>query len=77
MSALDVMEEPADDSMVMFEYAVDRIVWFRSDACSVDNGYADGERWFKAGDYDADPLTWGSVLASEPAHHPILLVRAS
>jgi hypothetical protein len=71
------VSEPDDDAIIMFEYQVDLVIWFRSDRLAGGDGYTDGERWFKAGDYDDAPVTWQGVLDSEPDKQPVLLVRAS
>lgn len=73
---MSTVPEPEDRSLVLFEYAVDLEVWFRSDSIAEQVfGEANEERWLKAGDYDADPLTWDCVLGSNPDIAPVLLER--
>jgi hypothetical protein len=62
---------------VLFERQVDMEVWFRDDAIAAEAfGSHDDDRWFKCGDYDADPMCWENVLRANKDVWPSLLTRS-
>jgi hypothetical protein len=69
--------EPPSRSLVLFERQVDMEVWFRDDAIAAEAfGSHDDDRWFKCGDYDADPMCWENVLRANKDVWPSLLTRS-
>lgn len=72
------MIEPDDGALVLFEFKVDKEVWFRDDEMAYESyGAHPDDHWFKCGDDETDPISWKHLLRSNPPEvGPILLVRA-